>query len=739
MAKYYIPISSLNVENILSTESISPACFYQYRQFGDLPRGSQRFADLENYPKDRLLLFSKVPSFEIHDEERINYPVVVEVEDDGQLESEKKREISCRWKHVCEYYGTIQLTPMNCRLLFFTQEARDMVREACMSSANCKLVEYFKFDVVKDNSDFKLETVLERCEELRRKVLCFEKEDYEQDNRLDRAKGFIYGYYMGIVKSKGKFAAQLLKCQKEVIDVVGAINNRGEVTLQDSERLKEISKERMLAEFDNNKEGQTRWKEYVEECGCSVEGLRKIESDYGNYENMLWQFCGRNNIKLSMPYTCGMDVWEFDNALKSQVEVQMKEDRMKMRDSWKPEYLDACVESVMLADEKMDKEAQKKAAHLFNCILNKIVWDGDVIPNLGVLRSNRYECASEVTRRVKAIFEGEGWLWDGSSAQDYFDHLRRNISDGERFELREINNVVLQSLTAFVLKGDDFGELISYLEGEAFCDYRYALALWGAVNGYWQMSRRVFATIDEQAELPGLYKDAYQLLWKRELKGELKKAVWKQQGSMRGWESLEIRKDDGRVRNVSEKEKFMALVKGKCGKPANEEKVWESYVKYGGTQRFLNDIQKLSGLGKKKADLIADALGIPYESGRKDTYTDLFHNKVEESTYWGNERKSTIEEKYKDIGKVVENILKGMEISARMKTSIIENAEYIGRYIKSNVEKERKKGKDYFPINHFGNLCFSSNAKENKLDSTNENRQIIRMLQEKLKEYYANR
>ena len=52
MAKYYIPISSLNVENILSTESISPACFYQYRQFGDLPRGSQRFADLENYPKD---------------------------------------------------------------------------------------------------------------------------------------------------------------------------------------------------------------------------------------------------------------------------------------------------------------------------------------------------------------------------------------------------------------------------------------------------------------------------------------------------------------------------------------------------------------------------------------------------------------------------------------------------------------------------------------------------------------
>ena len=524
MAKYYIPISSLNVENLLSTESISPACFYQYRQFGDLPRGSQRFEELKDYPEDRLLLFLRVPSFEVHDEERINYPVVVEFEDDGQLESGRKREISCRLKRfcVCEYYGTIQLTPMNCRLLFFTQEARDMVRDACMSSTNCKLVEYFQFDVVKDNSDFRLETVLERRKkkELWRKF-SFEEEDYEQDNRLDKAKGFIYGYYMGIVKSKGQFAARLLKCQKEVVDIVGAINSRGgEVTMQDVKQLTEISKERMLAEFD--KKGKGSWEKYVKDKGCPLEGVQEILKECSAYENTLWNFCGKHEIKLSELYKPEKER-EFADSVDRQVKEQIHEDRVKMRGCWRSEYLDANVELVMMEEEKIE-EKWREAAHVFNCILNRIVWNGDAIPNLSVLRSNRFECATEVTKRVKAIFEGEKWLWDGSTEQDYFDHLRRNISDGERFELGDINNVVLQSLAAFVLKGDDFGELVSYLEGEAFCDYRYALALWGAVNGYWQMSRRVFATIDEQAELPVLYKDAYQLLWKRELEGELKKA-----------------------------------------------------------------------------------------------------------------------------------------------------------------------------------------------------------------------
>ena len=62
---YYIATSSLNLENILSTESISPMHFYKTRSFGY--QNFYQILQLKDFA-DRILLFSELPNFDIKDE-----------------------------------------------------------------------------------------------------------------------------------------------------------------------------------------------------------------------------------------------------------------------------------------------------------------------------------------------------------------------------------------------------------------------------------------------------------------------------------------------------------------------------------------------------------------------------------------------------------------------------------------------------------------------------------------------
>ena len=56
--KYYIPTSSLNFNNILSTESISPASFYTSRNFG-----YSRWTLVPENPHQNMVLLYDSPGF----------------------------------------------------------------------------------------------------------------------------------------------------------------------------------------------------------------------------------------------------------------------------------------------------------------------------------------------------------------------------------------------------------------------------------------------------------------------------------------------------------------------------------------------------------------------------------------------------------------------------------------------------------------------------------------------------
>lgn len=114
--KLFIPTTTLNIDNILSTECIAPLAFYKGREYG-----YNQFYKIDCMPYSNVqLCFSKVPHFEINDIEHHSFPLVLEVtisDNNGNLNKLKTLMVSkcirpmilCALRLITlEYYSIIQ-------------------------------------------------------------------------------------------------------------------------------------------------------------------------------------------------------------------------------------------------------------------------------------------------------------------------------------------------------------------------------------------------------------------------------------------------------------------------------------------------------------------------------------------------------------------------------------------------------------------------------------------------------
>ena len=109
--KLYIPTTTLNFNNILSSETISPKAFYGERGYG-----YKRWENVvENNLENCILLYNKPFSFTRPNNGLDDYPMLVEidVEDDELNEFEKCGEWGYKSSH------SLVLTPVTTRFIFF--------------------------------------------------------------------------------------------------------------------------------------------------------------------------------------------------------------------------------------------------------------------------------------------------------------------------------------------------------------------------------------------------------------------------------------------------------------------------------------------------------------------------------------------------------------------------------------------------------------------------------------------
>lgn len=505
--RLYIPTSSLNADNILSCESIAPAyeCrkrIFGYSHFDVLP-------ELERFNKVSLF-FSKIPTFNTYDTERESFAMIVAVEVED-LEKSKIRHLkTINGVDVFVTATPIQITPATAQFIFFDIRAKEYTLHSCADSAKCKLFDFYKSNfLIADSNSFG-----ERLSAYVDIIDVPEIEPLFSENRFDKAKGFIWGYGMGSMMSIPSDAAKLLKIQKRIYDIVSSTKNENFIPPTLTEELSRLDNE--FSTIDPNQKAiKNAWEAYIKEGAerflHTVIKVSEVDEflKYLGAENLVKnKFLTDNKYSLRKrlsDYTrlesFGYESYSHD--LTAYTDCLISNERIKAASEPFSQSLDvdtATFDTVMMS-------ADDRASKLFNKILSRIIWD-DIIPNLEELRVNKASVAKNVVISIKSILEELGEQWVNAPVQLYFNAMRKNISDFTEFNLNEIKDVVLQSVAAFLLKGEDFESLKLYLETNAFSNYRYAFALWGAVSGYVSMPRSILESEFRKQNIAHLFTEA---------------------------------------------------------------------------------------------------------------------------------------------------------------------------------------------------------------------------------------
>ena len=504
--KLFIPTSSLNIDNILSCESIAPYSLYKHRKFG-----YQTFSKIEEIPfENGILLFSAIPNFSINDRTRENFPMVIELEDKAQFQD--LTPIATIGE--CDVYflkQTIHINPTNTTILFFNEKAKSLSVQNCLDSKMCKLVNFFKFDTCTPSRLLLPEILLTI-----NGIDDSPNNDIIDESLHDRAKGFVYGYYMGAITSVSEVSAKLARIQKRIYDIVASLtNSQGQRNVLLENELKELDKEYESLD-PTSMSAKASWEQFVSGFGLNVASVNAFLGELHLETKAKTDFCNKQGIVFRKTFSQCPNMATYNVELQKHVEALLRADRKQSLES-----TDIKKELDINPDYELSLvSGTDETSSLFNSILIKIIWDKQ-IPDFDELRINRLSIATEITKVVKDILIAKGQEWDNSSEQLYFHHLRQNIQDFTPFDLKESGNIVLQSLVAIILKGEDFEALISYLESNNISDFRYSLAMWGALQGYIRIPRSIFSEYIKKESLQNLLSDANEILYKSRLQGKL--------------------------------------------------------------------------------------------------------------------------------------------------------------------------------------------------------------------------
>ena len=111
----YIPTCSQNFNSIMSSESISPAGFYERRNFG-----MKRFLRVEaNKLNDRIALYQNIPEFHIPSTDEENFPIYIRI-DTSCYDEELFYESGIDGIYYCDQ--TIYITSYSCGFFFYNEE-----------------------------------------------------------------------------------------------------------------------------------------------------------------------------------------------------------------------------------------------------------------------------------------------------------------------------------------------------------------------------------------------------------------------------------------------------------------------------------------------------------------------------------------------------------------------------------------------------------------------------------------
>lgn len=479
----YIPTSSLNFNNIISTESISPASFYAQRSFG-MKRFTNIFENQYNniiIASEQLLSFSR-PISEVED-----HPMLLEVTID-------EKEIGSNGNGYYAINKTIYITPYSSRFIFFSQQDRLVTESISEHSLDAKLSKLYipRMTVVHPTGayNFSVISIKEDNVSIDNRVM---------DERLNRLKGMIYGYYIGTMLSTNKVEIEKLRILQEVQNEFSAIISSGANSLfpEKERRLRELS---------------IRWSHlsplYVglQNEGYDVEKLSSILTKYGVRLPI-----GNLGLSLYIKYLTQQYEEDLKNPALLWIEQEIEKQCMSMLKSGPKNNPDdgAIITNGtdLINIEVLDHDELVK--HWFNTLL--------LDSKQTALDSySKMELADMITDSAIAFMGND---WKESNERIFLNKLRKHIA-GDALDIKW-NNGALCSIAAVILRGEEWDTLLNFMQRKGMYDYRLAFAMYGALTGYANITRDfVDRLYDDMKYGQQVYKEIYGQLLGKDIQSE---------------------------------------------------------------------------------------------------------------------------------------------------------------------------------------------------------------------------
>ena len=476
--KLYIPTTTLNFNNILSSETISPKVFYERRGYG-----YRRWENIpENSLENGILLYKEPFSFTRPDNGLDDYPMLVELDmnEDGIEKLEKCDDWGYKSSH------SLTLTPVTARFIFFSERHKRIALSKSETSAETKLTRLYgyRFSVCSFPECLRKDDVSD-----------FEKldgESLEVDRRLNKIKGFAYGYIIGRMLSRTKIGVEKLNAIYNVRDVVASIMSSGEGKATGEQR--EMLGNALLM-FD----------------GFYIYLLKMFDKNvadkvYLDFEKPSFGYTSKRKERLSYILN-SLPVREKWNEVQKWITGEIVKGEAECEADYNIFNADGQSEIAVMYGKLTAINSNLKYIDEYKMLVNEVFTLGEYNGKVSTFRLKLAEAVTD------CVIDEYGDKWESSEIRTYLNAMRHYVA-GEQFT-QPWTDGVLSSITAVIMKGEDWEGLFRFMVSKGMCDYRYAFGLYGALNGFANLTRDftdiLFAS-DNKQYVWNVYKEIHRQL-----------------------------------------------------------------------------------------------------------------------------------------------------------------------------------------------------------------------------------
>ena len=415
---------------------------------------------------------------------------------------------------------------------------------------------------------------------------------------------------MGRYFSVSQSLAYLLQTEKKMYDLASTLS--GLNGYKSEEILSQLGDlERVFMRYDPQREElHKRWKQMLEQRFIHAEDRQTFESlvqELGGENIMKNNFARRQEIELRNYYDVvklRVTEWKaYKEELEGYTQHHLQSYRLRKGDTNTKD--DFTVEGSRII-------MSSKHGLFFGDLISQIIMGSKWI-SLDRIRLNRLDVASDVTRMVRDAILEYGQDWEGSPERMFLNGLRQHIASGGTFDIKTAPSVILKGIAIFILKGDDFEEMMRYMEYSAQNDYRFVLGLWGACIGYADMPKTAIMrmNLDKKGE-DKIYLSTCQLLVDVPMDVNLERhqyqfSSYKAEHQVIPHWLLEALKDKSLGISKTQRESILNIWKELNGETDKE---------------FFDRVSSIKGIGKKKLQKLRQL--VDEETKRTVSQPDLF-------------------------------------------------------------------------------------------------------------------